>query len=700
MPFAAARPRVFQSPKYTPVPGFAPHLSPDDVVIRTPSFAGDSPSQVTHPRDRASPLSIAAAEAMALDRTRLFLQGRFDDLARTMSGAEKTTMSTWLYQFWVFAFTASKHWGKGLRDWSRYNLDFDAFEDSGHHRSPASPALLTSSPMYTESQEDVLPSPPKHCRWSIHVVEEDYEAISDEVENSDSTSGEPPLEERLQNALESNDFSNIPADRLPIATSHIAKAVKRSPDELFLESFSFAIMARNQPLLEQMLSNLKPGVEVKTVFPLHIATSYLDGASTCCNILDLLCSKLPRLSTFYINNYGHTVLDNLMLTILKGHSSSSLHAIDETLTQESRLAGIEVDLCGRWDADSPCFRALLQSGKTKVPLSWKHKFCHTSALAVCHCIESLSGCDLLDQFDISSGLFVRRCFGCGLSLKLTPIHVLVLTAFQLARCGCEGEDLFGMIAVLLCMIGSRMDIRTRAAVSIDLLLGIDNGTDCTHEDLTPFGLAERLPALIVDGWSANLRRGWQIFCHILRPPQSLTDQSAETQPIEDHSMLDFIQGAPVESMELSSGHHDGHTSTSQRGNFRRKCGRGCAAHWENSPYYDDDTDDLVSPFTTDNNIGHLWAAVQTELLTYRKIKEGDTWLSGYFDLDAVLTGLQTGTNISMPLLDKGMIKSYCQCGRTAPHWEHILREDIAEYYFSNLDVWERTSFIEEPARIG
>ncbi|KIX03560.1 uncharacterized protein Z518_07113 [Rhinocladiella mackenziei CBS 650.93] len=674
-----------QSPKYTPPFGF-PISTPDGVVIRTPSLTGNSPSQVASPHDEPSPLSAAVAETMALDRVRLFLHGRFDDLAKTMNDAEKATMSTWLYQFWVFAFMTSKHWGKGPRDWTRDNLNFDAYESSCHRPSPASPALLARSPVETGAHEDVpseIRMPSQLCRWSIHVVEEPYESVYDEVGNSGSewppTWEQPPLEERLRNALENNDFSNIATNRLPLAMSQIVKAVERSPHELLLESFSFSIMARNEPLLEQMLRKVADaGIDIKTVYPLHIATSYLDGGSACCNILDHLCSSLPRLNTFYTNDHGHTVLDNLMLTILKGHSNSSPDILDETLTRDSSFAGIEVDLCGRWDADSPCFRALLQSGKTKVPLSWKHKFCHTSVLAVCHCIDSLGFCGLLGR---SSGLFVRRCFSCGLSLQLSPLHVLVLTTFQLARSGCEGEDLFGMIAVLLCMLANRMDPQARATVSIDLLLGIDDGTRCTHEDLRPVDLAERLPSKIINGWSAELRRGWQIFCHILRPYEPIVARSRRREPSFDNSVIDFSQDSLGDLTEDSFSHDS--NSGCEDDNFRSACGEEC---------------DYFPEYYKRSDIGHVWAAVQTELLTYRRINEADPWISSYFDLDAVLAGLKTGEEISMPLFDNRMIKPYCRCGRPGGSWKHVLRERIAEYYFGNLDVWDRASFIGLPCR--
>ncbi len=83
---AANRSRGPQSPKYASPFGF-PLATLDGVVIRTPSATDDSPGQLAPRDDKPSPLSAAVSETVALDRARLFLHGRFDDLAKTMNNA-------------------------------------------------------------------------------------------------------------------------------------------------------------------------------------------------------------------------------------------------------------------------------------------------------------------------------------------------------------------------------------------------------------------------------------------------------------------------------------------------------------------------------------------------------------------------------------------------------------------------------------
>ena len=101
-------------------------------------------------------------------------------------------------------------------------------------------------------------------------------------------------------------------------------------------------------------------------------------------------------------------------------------------------------------------------------------------------------------------------------------------------------------------------------------------------------------------------------------------------------------------------------------------------------------------------LGHIWAAVQTELLTYRRHEDGDSWRSKYFNLGGLLGMVQSGDEVSMPLIDDGMMEPYCACGRFSGTWDIPSREDVAGHYFSNLadlDVWTRNSFIDVPVRI-
>jgi hypothetical protein len=214
-----------------------------------------------------------------------------------------------------------------------------------------------------------------------------------------------------------------------------------------------------------------------------------------------------------------------------------------------------------------------------------------------------------------------------------------------------------------------MDPVIEVIVSIDLLLGIDAGTQCTHEALRPIDLVDRLPAKIIDGWSTELQRGWHIFCYLLRPSEHNVD------PSDGHKTF-----------------FDWHCICKD-GSFRREYDSECH---DFSAFLQKYNQDRFSQHGKRSDFVHIWTAVQTELITYRRIHENDPWISSFFNLDALQNSFQMGTEISMPLLDRSMISPYCCCGHTGNYWGLALEEDMEAYHFSNLDVRDRTLHIPLP----
>ncbi|GAP85992.2 hypothetical protein SAMD00023353_0301070 [Rosellinia necatrix] len=138
-------------------------------------------------------------------------------------------------------------------------------------------------------------------------------------------------------------------------------------------------------------------------------------------------------------------------------------------------------------------------------------FCHTSVQAVCHTIARLFSALYSPDIDTPSGLFTKSCFTCGDQLVPGPLHALVLIAFNLAQKGREGETLFGMVACLTCMLIHGADPTAKANLSVDLLLGVDEQHECTHERLDPLGLGEKVPQAALDAWAGETRLGWGCF---------------------------------------------------------------------------------------------------------------------------------------------------------------------------------------------
>ncbi|KAF2475822.1 uncharacterized protein BDR25DRAFT_278511 [Lindgomyces ingoldianus] len=646
-----------------------------DISVATPS--------ATSPQNAPSPTGLFLKEKAAIDRAHLFAQGQHDKLLMSMNGEERRVMLEWLYQYWFFCFKTAKNWGKGPPAWTEKLLDFARYHPHSRRSLPGTP----QDPMpQSEAQPGDYPTPTSFCRWFIHVRPDwpDYQEIPDEEVSRDSTGQdpddestwlpwpndwqEPPLPIRLRDALEHNDFSSISSTILPVAIPQIAKAAQRSPDELLLESLGFSIMARNLAQVESIIQQLRrKNIDFTWLYPLHMTTSYLDGYKTCCDIFGTLLSWVgsQKLSEMFVNELGHTVLDNLMISILKSHSSVMPVVVDDTLKDTARFAGEEIDICGRWDADSPCVRHLLTKGNPSTPFSWKHKFCHTSIQTICHCIIQMHHKTPSRLMRTASGLYGRRCFDCGMKLQLQPLHSLVMTAYHLASSGCQDEDLFGMLACLLCFISCGLDPRKTASVSFALFMQtIPSEIACAHEELTPAELAEKISTYSVsNSWSAQVQSGWAVFCGVLRLCEDIHVEPERDG--DDVTMEDY-----QDSSRHIIGNHD-------LGNE--------LLHLHLRSH------NLVPCFRTRKDLATLWASVQAELLTYRRLDDSMDWISQYFSMDELRHQLDQGEPLSVKYAEQDLLQPHCICGSFNCYPLATL-SDATEPDIANLDIWERATY--------
>ena len=451
-----------------------------------------------------------------------------------------------MYQFWLFSFKTAKHWGRGPQDWTATMLGFDSHpqRDMIPVSSPKTPVSNLGTPAAALSpMEDLIghvqdssakKSPSNLCKWSIHAKEVSYEHISSpppattdhiDLEDEQAWPRWPPSEisrtitERLRDGLENNSFSDVRQADLPIAVDQITKAAKRSSKELEIEALGFIIMSRNEEELENLLNRMNAQFDYKGLYPFHLAASYLDGAKTCCNILNLVDFKGPRLQKRYTNDLGHTVLDHLMMGILKAHTSCPPVVVDVAFKKEQRFEGEDVDICGRWDADSDCIRSLLAEGTSSIPFKWKHMFCHTSVQTMVHSIGTLFGSQIAPNINTSSGLFVRHCSHCGLKMQNTPLHTLIITGVHLAQSGCENENLFGILACLVCLLRFGANPLLKARISLEALMVGRDADECDHIELNPLELLQNVPSNLTSAWSKEMQTGWQIISKVLNDAQ-------------------------------------------------------------------------------------------------------------------------------------------------------------------------------------
>ncbi|KAI1110727.1 hypothetical protein F5Y14DRAFT_427680 [Nemania sp. NC0429] len=685
-------------------PGASNFSTPSDYSVFSPPVTRDhpTPSNAHSPADAPTPTVRAIQLRTHRDRSRYLLEGQIDELLNGMPSSDKMVVTTWLHQFWMFSFTTVKHWGKGPPKWTADLLRMTEFRELAS--LPGTPATFNGSSAPSPSgnarnqygaglgghHHDVpLPSP--LCRWCIHVNEPEYEGLASppppegveyDVQDPDNWPrwAEAPctVMDRLHDALEDNSFSSISTQDLPLSTAVIATAAAGSPKEMTVEVLSFAIMARNADVIDSLIDTINhENLDLSSIYPYHLAASHLDGSSVCCEIFYYLMGLVKQnvIRRLYVNDLGHTVLDSLMLTILKGHTSCTPTMIDERLKTMTRFPGEDMDICGRWDADSTCLRALNACGSPKIPSSWKHMFCHTAVQAICHVIHQIFSRDHAPTINTPSGLFNKTCFTCGDGLVPGPIHTLVLTAFSLAQNGCEGENLFGMLACLVCLLVNGADPAEKANLSINALLGTNEQQECTHQLLDPLELGEKVPSAAWDAWTEEAKVGWECLMAILR----------------------FVHPERARRSSVPDSSQDGYNAYFDYSEFPSP--RNGQPDAEDSDMEDDDAcshDRTSQEFCANwRQLGVLWSAIQTELLSYRQLREGDPWLSDNFDLTVVRDGANAGVGFSsLPLVDRKMMRPACSCGRfEVPKDLGIATtDDACAFYFSNMEDWKRSTF--------
>ena len=508
---------------------------------------------------------------------------------------------------------------------------------------------LGISPLPNRQIERPRPEKPSDlCQWSIHTDPDRvrYDDPTDsphghdlgeehpaDLEDEDSWSRwprswhQPDLPSVLRENLETNDFSNLDEHSLPMSVSEVLKTTPRTSGEMLREVFAFSIMGRNHELVQSLIPKIRAaGAAVADVYPLHLAATYLDGSKTCCNILDSLLNTFARSARSSPHNeLGHTVLDNLVVTIIRSHTSCDPGFVDHCWAKERRFPGSDVDICGRWDADSDCIRSLLATGNPSIPKDWKHKFCHTSAQAIIHCTSALAF--YIPAFhETPSGLFVKRCQYCGLKMELLPLHTIIFISFTLAQYGLEGEDLFGMLACLLSILSGGADPLVKVPVSIAALLGDEEMDQCDHTIIDAMELAMEIQSRFAQGWTKDIAMGWEILVNVLQCSKQQWDPRLRNQdgleqllPSNAHAAnLDSAADATYEvergnftfdAMETDHRQVEESDATSEACSSNIGLQESCDCQYSSFSWHEN--------FFKDQILDELWAAVRTELLKVR-----------------------------------------------------------------------------------
>ncbi|KAI1151690.1 hypothetical protein F4825DRAFT_462382 [Nemania diffusa] len=489
---------------------------------------------------------------------------------------------------------------------------------------------------------DILEAPTQLCNWSIHIsaprgdahcdspIEEPYE------QPSTSFAGE------LRQSILSNNFTGSPCEDFPLSEDLIARAIENDPQALKLDAWKLAIMAANFQLLDKLSvgDDGDPPEGLDDIYPLHLAASFLDAF-----ILD------PTYAFYHnVDNLGHTILDALIASILRSHTTITPDFVSYGFHSSNRFPGEEMDMCGRWSPDTPRVHDLFRQGFHRIPDTWKHPFCHTSVQAVCHNINKLSG------------LFTRRCMICGLELKLAPLHALVVATFCLAQHGMSGETLGA-------------DATLTVNISAEEILGVSDVAECHHTHLSPSELMLRVPENVVNKWSDDCRLGWNCFAGILSRAEKREDPHPQVNSDRDK---EYQSGEDSDDSST--------TSTNEGCDIVMDVGEEVHGDWLKLKCHDAD-------------MGLLWATIQTEILTYRRVNEGDLWVSKNFSMRALDAWLSSSSvDFLTSLVADRMMQEHSKYG-----WFHKTREfacptaqDVSATYFMNMDIYQRATYIESP----
>ena len=263
-------------------------------------------------------------------------------------------------------------------------------------------------------------------------------------------------------------------------------------------------------------------------------------------------------------------------------------------------------------------------------------------------------------------------------LSFSSTLTLVLTAAYLGSCGFEGEDLFGILACLLCLLANGADPTLTAEISVSALAHEQTCDSCDqHEEITASDLAQRIGSTFSSNWSSETNTGWQIVCYILRSSVEERKQNENFEGAYEEAYRNYWNRMDEQSLDQSDDEEENRVP-----------------FW--CPYiYDGDHHHY---FGVGPNTAILWAAVQTELLTYRKLKESDPWISEHFNMKDLLEGLYTGEGIRVGLVEKELMNPFCYCGRFEGNcgiWSHPVIDDACKEYFANLDCWDRATYLTE-----
>jgi hypothetical protein len=247
-----------------------------------------------------------------------------------------------------------------------------------------------------------------------------------------------------------------------------------------------------------------------------------------------------------------------------------------------------------------------------------------------------------------------------------------MTVYHLATQGTKDEDLFGILACALCLISRGFDPSKTADISVTALLDIDAPPGCNHEKLTAAGLAGKILAQgIVKLWSAKLQSGWNVLFGVLYRCEKA------------HGKLD-----------------DDERRESNAADYRDNSSKmtDSSPDQQDVNCYIDDFEPALY-FQRQKDLSTLWASVQAELLSYRRLDNDHDWLSKDFSMDAIQEQLNQNEDLAVGYSRRNLLRAHCVCHGDFGDFNDVDLVPLSRAIdpdLANLDIWGRATYSNIP----
>lgn len=108
--------------------------------------------------------------------------------------------------------------------------------------------------------------------------------------------------------------------------------------------------------------------------------------------------------------------------------------------------------------------------------------------------------------------------------------------------------------------------------------------------------------------------------------------------------------------------------------------------------------DNLNPFKSDIALRDIWVGVQAEFLTYRRLRQGDHWLSERFNMRQMVKNIDDNQRVRMGFIEDSCLKEFCACGTfsEAANPDVPCITEVCKEYITNMEDFARSTHLGTP----